>query len=533
MTPTRADGDAEMARGQELMRGNTLIYRFCLYGFLKNLKFFEPFIITVLLTWGLTLTNVGCLIAVEKGVAYTCGLPAGWLADRFGLRKTLCSCFVAYMCSFGLYYSGQRGFSVLIAAAACYGLGEALRSGVHKAIVFKWLERHDLLALKSYLNGRTRSFSLLGSAVSSLGAIALALCLKESRSIFLFSIIPYALDAIVIWSYPLYLDGVEEEEEDESDEAQADLERVIQRAQAGGSEGPATAMTKAMVTKKKKKKKKKKKSTSAGLCSDAAALCAVFTSGPASRALLSATTFGVSHRLLKDFIQPVVLLGGVAIAAELGVSAFGGHRSRIVLAGSAYCCFYLASAPASRNAYRIAKVCCRPKLSMDVLLELYGILLVGCGAALFFKLYVLVLVLYVGLYIAYNVFKPISAASISDLAGKELRASLFSGDALLQTAGVAMLAPLIGYVADTISISAAFFAVGAVLLALNHLFLAEASLAAVLSALCCGASRGNAVVGTKEERAALHAAAQPRWGEEEGGGGEVVPAEQHKYGAVP
>mgnify|MGYP006148338919 FL=1 len=50
MTPTRADGDAEMARGQELMRGNTLIYRFCLYGFLKNLKFFEPFIITVLLT---------------------------------------------------------------------------------------------------------------------------------------------------------------------------------------------------------------------------------------------------------------------------------------------------------------------------------------------------------------------------------------------------------------------------------------------------------------------------------------------------
>ena len=34
--------EAELERGKALMAGDSLITRFCLYGFLKNLKFFEP-----------------------------------------------------------------------------------------------------------------------------------------------------------------------------------------------------------------------------------------------------------------------------------------------------------------------------------------------------------------------------------------------------------------------------------------------------------------------------------------------------------
>jgi hypothetical protein len=467
------------------MSGNTLIWRMCLYGFLKNLKFFEPFIVTVLLAWGVSLFRVGCLISVEKAVAYTCGLPMGYLADRLGLRKTLCSCFFAYIAAFILYYNGQRGFPILIAAAACYGLGEALRSGVHKAIVFKWLETHDLLKLKSYLNGRTRSFSLLGSATSSIAAIFIALYVKEGRSIFLFSIVPYLLDALVIWSYPAYLDGAEP---------------VASPPRVGSTEVAAGGDSEVQL---KKTKVQTKAERSIG--ADAGALCAVLTNGPACRALLSATSFGSVHRLLKDYIQPVILVGGLRVAAELGAQAWGAHRARIVILGVAYGAFYLASTPASRSAYLVAKHCCREKWSMDALVEVYAGVLLACAAALHYELYALVIALYVALYVAYNLFKPISASAVSDLAGKELRASLFSADALLQTACVAALAPILGHIADAHSLTAVFTCVGGGLLVVNHVFLAESSVAALIAGCCCASSATTEKdAATDEEVAALN-----------------------------
>eukprot|EP01046_Picozoa_sp_COSAG06_P044938 COSAG06_NODE_6134_length_3091_cov_392.779937_4_plen_146_part_00 len=62
----------------------------------------------------------------------------------------------------------------LLGAAFLYGLGEAMRSGTHKAMVLLWLQRHDLMRCKSYLYGRTRSWSLIGAGnVVLFGAILL------------------------------------------------------------------------------------------------------------------------------------------------------------------------------------------------------------------------------------------------------------------------------------------------------------------------------------------------------------------------
>ena len=73
-------------------------------------------------------------------------------------------------------------------AMQALGLADAVRSGAHKSMVFLWLEKHDLLTLKSYLNGKTRSFSLLGSAVAATGGIFFSLYLDADRTIFLCSI---------------------------------------------------------------------------------------------------------------------------------------------------------------------------------------------------------------------------------------------------------------------------------------------------------------------------------------------------------
>lgn len=56
----------ELERGMRTMAGNNLVWRFCAYGFLKNLQFFEPYMWVVLYSWGLSLTQIGLLVSVEK-----------------------------------------------------------------------------------------------------------------------------------------------------------------------------------------------------------------------------------------------------------------------------------------------------------------------------------------------------------------------------------------------------------------------------------------------------------------------------------
>ena len=75
-----------------------------------DLQFFEPYLWVVLVEWGLTLGQIGLLVSVEKVTCYLFELPSGYLADRWGMRKELCLCFVFYIVAFILYYFGRNNF---------------------------------------------------------------------------------------------------------------------------------------------------------------------------------------------------------------------------------------------------------------------------------------------------------------------------------------------------------------------------------------------------------------------------------------
>ena len=45
---------------------NGQYYKFCAYGFLKNLKFYEPFLILFFLEKGLTFLQIGVLYAIRE-----------------------------------------------------------------------------------------------------------------------------------------------------------------------------------------------------------------------------------------------------------------------------------------------------------------------------------------------------------------------------------------------------------------------------------------------------------------------------------
>ena len=84
-----------------------------------------------------------------------------------------------------------------------------MRSGTHKAMVLLWLQRNDLMRCKSYLYGRTRSWSLIGSGVSAVLSIFIMLGVTytdHQENIFLFSVLPYVADLLMVASYPSYMD---------------------------------------------------------------------------------------------------------------------------------------------------------------------------------------------------------------------------------------------------------------------------------------------------------------------------------------
>ena len=72
-----------------LMKADAQIKKFCLYGFFKNLTFFEPYLLIYLMGLGLSLFEVGLLFAIREAITYVFEVPSGIIADHYGKKKEL------------------------------------------------------------------------------------------------------------------------------------------------------------------------------------------------------------------------------------------------------------------------------------------------------------------------------------------------------------------------------------------------------------------------------------------------------------
>jgi hypothetical protein len=63
---------------------NSQYYKFGLYGFLKNLRFFESFLILFFLSKGLTYVNIGFLYSIRELTIFIIEIPSGVIADGVG-----------------------------------------------------------------------------------------------------------------------------------------------------------------------------------------------------------------------------------------------------------------------------------------------------------------------------------------------------------------------------------------------------------------------------------------------------------------
>ncbi|HMB00729.1 MAG TPA: MFS transporter, partial [Spirochaetota bacterium] len=133
-------------------------YKFCLYGFLKNLQFFSPFLILFYLAKGLDYSEIGILYAVREIAVNLLEIPTGVIADVAGRKRMMLFAFSSYIISFIIYYAAAS-FPIFLIAVLFFAAGDTLRTGTHKAMILEYLRQHKWERYKTAYYGATRAFS--------------------------------------------------------------------------------------------------------------------------------------------------------------------------------------------------------------------------------------------------------------------------------------------------------------------------------------------------------------------------------------
>jgi hypothetical protein len=322
--------------------------------------------------------------------------------------------FIFYIISFAVFYAASS-YWLLGAAMLFYAMGDAFRSGVHKAMIFTYLQLHGWTDQKVHYYGLTRSWSQRGSAVSSLLAALVVIFSRNYTSVFLLSIIPYLLDMALIWSYPKALDGAQVDWRN-SRELRAQINKIWR----------------AFVT--------------------------TFRHPPVLRAVNNISLLEGYFQAVKDYLQPI--LQSLALSLPFLLPMTDESRSAILI-GVIYFLIYLLTAWASQSAGRVSERFSdlRSPINWNLLIGL----LLGVGAGWFYQweLGLLSVGLFILLYLINNLQKPMGTAFFAGQVETDILASALSAQSQVKTIWAAVIAMALGGAIDIFGVAGGLWMVSA------------------------------------------------------------------------
>ena len=403
-----------------MFKNDRMFFRFRLYGFLKNLRFFEPFIILIFRDNGLTFLQIGVLYSIRDLSNNILEIPTGVFADAFGRRKAMVLAFLSYIASFFIFFF-FADFTIYILAMILFGLGEAFRSGTHKALILEHLKLNNMLDQKVSYYGRTRGASQMGSAINSLIAAGLLFFTGNYRAMFLVTILPYVVDLINVATYPKILDG--------------ELARL--------HKGAIWSQTKATIKD----------------------FIDIFKDKYAMRAILNSAGFSAIFKTSKDYLQPILESFALAWPLLFLLDLDEVQRSGVVI-GVVYFFIYLLTSYASRNSDRFSSHFRSLAVAINLTFVAGAIFLLIAGLASWQNLVLVSILVFLGFYVFQNLRKPMNVAFISDQISHKVMASGLSIEAQFTTLLVVIFAPVLGYIADHVGVDLALavFGMGSLLL---------------------------------------------------------------------
>ncbi len=373
-------------------------YKFCAYGFLKNLRFYEPFLMLFFLEKGLTYPQIGGLYAVRELFINLTEVPSGLIADALGRRLTMVVSFLGYIAAFVTFYFAVE-YWMLFIAMAFYAFGDAFRTGTHKAMIFDYLQAMGREDLRTHYYGHTRSWSQRGAALSALIAAGLVFRFESYAPVFLFTIIPYLLDLVLILSYPRTLDG------------------------------PRYGSTKSV------------RDEFAGVLRS---LSTSMRNPTALRAVANQALYSGYYKACKDYLQPILKAAALTLPIAAGLAA---EERTALVTGVVYCALYIMTSAASRRSGRLAE------RFADLATPLNATLLVGValgavsGGLHWAGLPTLAVVFYIGIYLLENLRKPMGISYVSARMDQQSLASALSVESQAETVFAAAIALSLGVLA--------------------------------------------------------------------------------------
>ncbi|MFT4513064.1 MAG: MFS family permease [Planctomycetota bacterium] len=388
-----------------------MLFRFSLYGFLKNQRYFEPFLILAFVEKGMSFFAIGALIGFREIATNVLEIPSGSIADLLGRRRSMLLAFGAYLCSFVVFWLADEQW-ILWPAMFLFAIGEAFRTGTHKSMIFEWLRREGRSDEKTKVYGHTRSWSKFGSAASVMIGAGLVFWLDSYAAVFLLSAVPTALNLVNLGSYPKYLDG---------EPAQTVGWREVWQH------------------------------------SRAAIACSV--QKPALRRLMteSMSFEGVFHAS-KDYLQPLLAAAATAwFAVQLDADAnttsdWSELQRTTLLIAPVYLCLHLMSAFASRRAHRLVQAVGGDEArAARVLWSLTAALFVGLLIGELANVAAVSIAAFVLLHVVQNLWRPILISRIDQATDNANSAVTLSVESQARRMATIVLAPLFGFAIDTTS----------------------------------------------------------------------------------
>lgn len=397
-------------------------YKFCAYGFFKNLRFFDPFLLLFFLSKGLNFFEIGTLYAIREITINLFEIPTGILADSLGRRRSMISAFAFYIVSFIIFFFAS-GYWIFVIAILFYAYGDAFRTGTHKAMIFEYLKINGWIDQKVHYYGHTRSWSQMGSAVSAIIAAGIVFFTHDYRMVFLFSVVPYIIDLILMTTYPKELDG---------------KRRQLHKGEI--LENFKETINDFIIS---------------------------FRNIGILRAILNQAVYTGYYKAVKDYLQPVIR--GFAVSLPFFLWAKEEQRASI-LVGLVFSVIYFLTSYVSRHAGRFADRFSNLNRPLGVSLAIG--LLAGFLSGLFYNRgwFIGAVVCYTGIYLVENLRKPIGISIIAERLEKDILATALSAESQAETIIAALIAPVIGLIADRWGVGTALMGVSSVLFLLMPLY---------------------------------------------------------------
>ncbi len=408
-------------RNKIMIQKDLQYYKFSAYGFLKNFKFFDPFIILFFREMGLSFLQIGTLISIREVATTILEVPTGLIADAYGRRNAMVFAFLFYILSFLIFYFIPV-FLLYGVAMVLFGVGEAFRTGTHKAMIMHYLEIGGCSHLKVEYYGHTRGWSQIGSAVSALIAGALVFFAGSYRIVFIASVVPYIGGLLLMLSYPSVLNS-----------------RRGRSVEVGIFEGTVRSIRETF-------------RDFFSLFQDAAVL----------RILFNSSLYDGLFKTVKDYLQPILKSFALSVPFLLSLK----DKRSTVLISVTYFLLYILTSVSSKNAHRALKRFQSPVSAVNVSYILGICLTVLAGVFFASRLEIMTILIFVGLYLAMNIRRPLTVSFVSDHIDTKVMATGLSVESQLKTIAVALLAPLLGFLSDLFGIGVGIIVISCIPFAL-------------------------------------------------------------------